>query len=59
MYTLESERNRRIILTSEDKEGIIKVCRELNELDQNATMVETFADTKGGETIYGGQVKSL
>ena len=42
-----------------DKEGIIKVCRELNELDQNATMVETFAVTKGGETIYGGQVKSL
>ena len=59
MYTLESERNRRIILTSEDKEGIIKVCRELNELDQNATMVETFAVMKGGETIYGGQVKSL
>ena len=59
MYTLESERNRRIILTSEDKEGIIKVCRELNELDQNATMVETFAVTKGGETIYGRQVKSL
>ena len=59
MYTLESERNRRIILTSEDKEGIIKVCRELNELDQNATIVETFAVTKGGETIYGGQVKSL
>ena len=59
MYTLESERNRRIILTSDDKEGIIKVCRELNELDQNATMVETFAVTQGGETIYGGQVKSL
>ena len=30
-----------------------------NELDQNATMVETFAVTQGGETIYGGQVKSL
>ena len=59
MYTLESERNRRIILTSDDKEGLIKVCRELNELDQNATMVETFAVTKGGEIIYGGQVKSL
>ena len=51
MYTLESERNRRIILTSDDKEGLIKVCRELNELDQNATMVETFAVTQGGETI--------
>ncbi|MEC7169165.1 MAG: hypothetical protein VXV90_01910 [Pseudomonadota bacterium] len=59
MYTLESERNRRIILTSDDKEGLIKVCRELNELDQNATMVETFAVTKSGEVIYGGQVKSL
>ncbi|MAR63763.1 MAG: hypothetical protein CMP43_02040 [Rickettsiales bacterium] len=59
MYTLESERNRRIILTSDDKEGLIKVCRELNELDQNATMVETFAVTKSGETIYGGQVKAL
>ena len=59
MYTLESERNRRIILTSDDKEGLIKVCRELNELDQNATMVETFAVTQGSETIYGGQVKSL
>ena len=59
MYTLESERNRRIILTSEDKEGIIKVCRELNELDQNANMVETFTVTKSGEIIYGGQVKSL
>ena len=59
MYTLESERNRRIILTSDDKEGLIKVCRELNELDQNATMVETFAVTKSGETIYGGQEKSL
>ena len=59
MYTLESERNRRIILTSDDKEGIIKVCRELNELDQNANMVETFTVTKSGEIIYGGQVKSL
>ena len=59
MYTLESERNRRIILTSDDKEGLIKVCRELNELDQNATMVETFAVTRSNETIYGRQVKSL
>ena len=53
MYTLESERNRNIILTSDDKEGIIKVCRDLNELDKNATMVNNFVVTKGGETIYG------
>ena len=59
MYTLESERNRNIILTSDDKEGIIKVCRDLNELDKNATMVNNFVVTKSGETIYGGEIKSL
>ena len=53
MYTLESERNRNIILTSDDKEGIIRVCRDLNELDKKATMVNNFVVTKGGETIYG------
>ena len=53
MYTLESERNRNIILTSDDKEGILKVCRDLNELDKNATMVNNFIVTKSGETIYG------
>lgn len=53
MYTLESERNRNIILTSDDKEGIIKVCRDLNELDKNATMVNNFVVTKAGDIIYG------
>tara|TARA_X000000950_G_scaffold270128_1_gene349552 strand:+ start:3546 stop:3737 length:192 start_codon:yes stop_codon:yes gene_type:complete len=53
MYTLESERNRNIILTSDDKEGIIKVCRDLNELDKNATMVNNFVVTKSGDIIYG------
>ena len=53
MYTLESERNRNIILTSDDKEGIIRVCRDLNELDKNATMVNNFVVTYGGEVIYG------
>ena len=53
MYTLESERTINIILTSDDKEGIIRVCRDLNELDKNAPMVNNFVVTKGGETIYG------
>jgi len=53
MYTLESERNRNIILTSDDKEGMIKVCRDLNELDKNTTLVNNFIVTKSGEIIYG------
>tara|TARA_B100001996_G_scaffold158230_1_gene120625 strand:+ start:617 stop:787 length:171 start_codon:yes stop_codon:yes gene_type:complete len=53
MYTLESERNRNIILTSDDKEGIIKVCRDLNELDKETTLANNFIVTTGGETIYG------
>tara|TARA_Y100000741_G_scaffold8458_2_gene7061 strand:+ start:17 stop:208 length:192 start_codon:yes stop_codon:yes gene_type:complete len=53
MYTLESERNRNIILTSDDREGIIKVCRDLNELDKTATMVNNFVVTKSGDIIYG------
>ena len=52
MYTLESERHRRIILTSDDKENIIRVCRDLNEIDKNSTMVNNFIVTEGGKTIY-------
>tara|TARA_Y100001936_G_C16027781_1_gene643632 strand:- start:635 stop:811 length:177 start_codon:yes stop_codon:yes gene_type:complete len=53
MYTLESERHRRIILTSDDKESIIRVCRDLNEIDKNATLTNNFVVTEGGKTIYG------
>ena len=53
MYTLESERNRNIKLTSDYNEGKLKLCREFNEHDKNARMVNNLIVTKSGETIYG------
>ena len=53
-YILESSRNRRIIVESEDKEGIIRTCRDLNEIDAQKTLgVNNFVVTQNAEIIYG------
>jgi len=46
-YIIESSRNRRIIVESEDKEGIIRTCRDLNEIDAQKTLgVNNFVVTQ-------------
>ena len=53
-YIIESSRNRRIIVESEDKEGIIRTCRDLNEIDAQKTLgVNNFVVTQNAEIIYG------
>tara|TARA_R110002074_G_scaffold270338_4_gene442155 strand:+ start:645 stop:824 length:180 start_codon:yes stop_codon:yes gene_type:complete len=53
-YIIESSRNRRIIVESEDKEGIIRTCRDLNEIDAQKTLgVNNFVVTQNSEIIYG------
>jgi hypothetical protein len=53
-YIIESSRNRRIIVESEDKEGIIRTCRDLNEIDARKTLgVNNFVVTQNAEIIYG------
>jgi len=53
-FTLISERNRRVILESEDKEGLIKVCRDMNELDTNKPLgVNNFKVEQGNDVVYG------
>ena len=53
-YIIESSRNRRIIVESEDKEGIIRACRDLNEIDAQKTLgVNNFVVTQNSEIIYG------
>ena len=53
-YIIESSRNRRIIVESEDKEGIIRTCRDLNEIDAQKTLgVNNFVVTQNAKIIYG------
>jgi len=53
MYQIESHRHRRIIMSSDDKESLIKVCREMNEIDDKPLGVNNFIVSSGNEVIYG------
>ena len=53
MYQIESHRYRRIIMSSDDKESLIKVCREMNEIDDKPLGVNNFIVSSGNEVIYG------
>ena len=53
MYQIESHRHRRIIMSSDDKESLIKVCRQMNEIDDKPLGVNNFIVSSGNEVIYG------
>ena len=53
MYQIESHRHRRIIMSSDDKESLIKVCRDMNEADSKPLGVNNFIVSSGNEVIYG------
>ena len=53
MYQIESHRHRRIIMSSDDKESLIKICREMNEIDDKPLGVNNFIVSSGNEVIYG------
>ena len=53
MYQIESHRHRRIIMSSDDKESLIKVCRDMNEADNKPLGVNNFIVSSGNEVIYG------
>ena len=53
MYQIESHRHRRIIIASDDKENLIKVCREMNGIDKPSLGVNNFIVSSGSEVIYG------
>ena len=53
MYQIESHRHRRIIMSSDDKESLIKICREMNEIDNKPLGVNNFIVSSGNEVIYG------
>ena len=53
MYQIESHRHRRIIMSSDDKKSLIKVCREMNEIDDKPLGVNNFIVSSGNEVIYG------
>lgn len=53
MYQIESHRHRRIIMSSDNKESLIKVCRDMNEADNKPLGVNNFIVSSGNEVIYG------
>ena len=53
MYQIESHRHRRIIMSSDDKESLIKVCRDMNEADNKPLGVNNFIVSSGNKVIYG------
>jgi|TARA_R110000782_G_scaffold70633_5_gene141869 hypothetical protein len=53
MYQIESHRHRRIIMSSDDKENLIKICRDMNEIDKKPLGVNNFIVSSGNEVIYG------
>ena len=59
MYQIESHRHRRIIIASDDKENLIKVCREMNGIDKPSLGVNNFIVSSGSEVIYGEDNETL
>ena len=53
MYQIESHRHRRIIMSSDDKESLIKICRDMNEIDNKPLGVNNFIVSSGNEVVYG------
>ena len=53
MYQIESHRHRRIIMSSDDKESLIKICRDMNEADNKPLGVNNFIVSSGNKVIYG------
>jgi len=53
MYQIESHRHRRIIMSSDNKESLIKICRDMNEIDKKPLGVNNFVVSSGNEVIYG------
>ena len=53
MYQIESHRHRRIIMSSDNKESLIKICRDMNEADNKPLGVNNFIVSSGNEVIYG------
>ena len=51
MYQIESHRHRRIIMSSDDKENLIKICRDMNEIDKIPLGVNNFVVASGNEVI--------
>ena len=53
MYQIESHRHRRIIMSSDDKESLIKICRDMNEIDNKPLGLNNFIVSSGNEVVYG------
>jgi len=40
-------------MSSDDKENLIKICRDMNEIDKKPLGVNNFVVSSGNEVIYG------